>query len=458
MDINKIQTDSRKVKSGDIFIALKGISSDGHEYINSAIEKGASKVVASVKRNYSNNSIIEYVNDTDEYLYNLLETEYLPKINNLTIIGLTGTNGKTTTCYLIYQMLLNLGVDAAYLGTIGLYYQDKIKELNHTTPEVLELYKLLVEIVDNGITHLVMEVSSHALEQDRIHGLKFTVAGFTNMTQDHLDYHKTMENYLQSKLKIFNYFKDETKIVVNNDDDYAKYFLKNIYLSLGKDNCDLTIIKSETISNKTDIIFTYNNKEYQVTTNLMSAFNVYNYLTALGIVISLGFEIEKVLSITAELYPPKGRVETIKLSVGTAIVDYAHTPDAVSKIISSFKESNLGKIYTVIGCGGDRDPAKRPLMGEIATNLSDFVIFTNDNPRTEKPENIINDIIKDLKNTNYKVEMDRKKAILEGIGMLENNDVLLILGKGHEEYQEINHVKHHFSDKEVVLESQKEVE
>ncbi len=456
MDINIIQTDSRKVKNGDIFIALKGISSDGHEYINSAIEKGASKVVASVKSDYSNNSIIEYVDDTDEYLYNLLENSYLPKINNLTIIGLTGTNGKTTTCYLIYQMLLNLRVKAAYLGTIGLYYLDNFKEMSHTTPDVLELYKLLIELVDNGITHLVMEVSSHALEQDRIRGLKFSVAGFTNMTQDHLDYHKTMDNYLNAKLKIFNYFKDDTKIVVNKDDSYAKYFLQGNYITLGKDSSDIQIISSESLGDKTNISFTYDNKEYSVITNLMSSFNVYNYLTALGIVKCLNYTIDDILKITNKLYPPKGRVETIKLSLGTAVIDYAHTPDAVEKIISSFRESNYGKIYTVVGCGGDRDSAKRPIMGKIATNLSDYVIFTNDNPRTEAPESIIADIICGLETTNYEVEMDRKKAIILGINSLKEEDVLLILGKGHEEYQEINHVKHHFSDKEVVLEYERD--
>ena len=301
-----------------------------------------------------------------------------------------------------------------------------------------------------------MEVSSHALEQDRIHGLKFSVAGFTNMTQDHLDYHKTMDNYLNAKLKIFNYFKDDTKIVVNKDDSYAKYFLQGNYITLGKDSSDIQIISSESLGNKTNISFTYDNKEYSVITNLMSSFNVYNYLTALGIMISLNYTIDDILNVTSKLYPPKGRVETIKLSLGTAVIDYAHTPDAVEKIISSFRESNYGKIYTVVGCGGDRDPAKRPIMGKIATDLSDYVIFTNDNPRTEAPESIIADIICGLETTNYEVEMDRKKAIILGINSLKEEDVLLILGKGHEEYQEIDHVKHHFSDKEVVLEYERD--
>ncbi len=450
MDINKLQTDSRKVKPGDIFIALKGISSDGHDYIDLAIENGASKIIASINRDYSNNSIIEYVEDTQDYLYKMLETEYLPKINNLIIVGLTGTNGKTTTCYLVYQMLLNLGVNAAYLGTIGLYYQDKIKELNNTTPEVLELYKLLIELVNNGVTHLVMEVSSHALEQDRVHGIKFAVAGFTNMTQDHLDYHITMDNYLNAKLKIFNYFKDNTKIVVNTDDEYAKHFLKNNYLSIGMNDSDIKILKSDFIDNKTNINFYYNNKEYNVETNLMSSFNVYNYLVALGILISLNYNIDDVLKITKSIQPPKGRVETIKLKTGTAVIDYAHTPDAVLKIISAFKQNANGKIYTVIGCGGDRDPAKRPIMGKISTDSSDYVIFTDDNPRTEDPAKIMDDIISSLSKNNYIIEHDRHLAIKKGLDMLNENDVLLILGKGHEEYQITNAGKRHFSDLEEV--------
>lgn len=452
MNINNLQTDSRKVKNGDVFVALKGINSDGHDYINSAIEKGAIKIIASEKKEYLNDNIIEYVDDTSVYLQQLLVKEYLPYINQLKLIGVTGTNGKTTTCYLIYQMLKELNIKSAYIGTIGFYYNEHQRELNNTTPELLEMYKMLIETYNNNVTHVVMEVSSHALEQERIFGLKFIVAGFTNLTQDHLDYHGTMENYLNAKLKLLNYLEKNSKIIVNVDDDYSKYFLIENFVTIGKKDANFKIIKDEFLTNKTQIEFLYDQNKYSVTTNLISHFNVYNYLTALAITKQLGFSIEQIIKITNKIYPPKGRVESIEVNGGVAIIDYAHTPDAVSKIINAFLENKKGKIVTVIGCGGDRDPLKRPIMGNIASNLSDYVIFTNDNPRTENPDKIILDILKGVNKKNYTVEKDRKKAIFQGLELIKKNDVLLILGKGHEDYQEINHLKNHFSDKEVVFE------
>lgn len=447
MNINKIQTDSRKIVNGDTFIAIQGISSDGHDYINTAINSGASKVIASKHGDYINNDIIEYVDDTLVYLKNLLKDNYSEKINSMNLIGVTGTNGKTTTCYLIYQLLNNLGCKTAYIGTIGLYYLDEFKELNNTTPELLELYKILMTIYDNGINYVVMEVSSHALEQDRIYGLDLKIGAFTNLTQDHLDYHLNMENYLNAKLKIFNHLSGP--IIVNNDVDYSEYFLKNEFYTIGN-NSDYQIIDIKYDINKTNIKFKYNNENYEVTTNLISDFNVTNYLMALAIINKLGFEIKDIINVTKDVYAPKGRVESITVKNGVAIVDYAHTPDAVEKIIKSFSLNKKGKVITVIGCGGDRDPKKRPIMGNISTTQSDYVILTSDNPRTEDPNMIINDIKSGIKSNNYEIIEDRRKAIYTALDLIKDEDIVLILGKGHEEYQEINKVKHHFSDKEVV--------
>ncbi|MBE6141199.1 MAG: UDP-N-acetylmuramoyl-L-alanyl-D-glutamate--2,6-diaminopimelate ligase, partial [Firmicutes bacterium] len=373
------------------------------------------------------------------------------------LIGVTGTNGKTTTCYLTYQMLQKLGKSVAYLGTIGYYQNDKYIELNNTTPDILTLYKLLIDAVNDGIEYLVMEVSSHALSFERIAGLKFIAGAFTNLTEDHLDYHKTMDAYLEEKLKLVNYLKNDATMLINSDDESGERFkiFKN-YKTYGL-NGDYKIEKFEILPDHTNLKFSYNNKNYQVTTNLTSKFNIYNYLTCLSILNSIGFSIDEIIEVTKDVYPPKGRCETYKVGNGYAVVDYAHTPDAVEKVIMAYTELKKNRVLTIVGCGGDRDPIKRPIMGRIATSLSDYVIFTNDNPRTEDPKKIMNDIVKDNHSTNYEIIFDRKEAITKGLDLLEKDDILLILGKGHEDYQIIGREKIHFDDAEIVknYESQK---
>lgn len=445
MDIFKLQTDSRKVKKGDTFIALKGQTFDGHDYIDKAIELGASRVIASTKRDYSNNEIIEYVEDSEKYLKQLLIDEYLPKIEQMKLVGITGTNGKTTTCFLTYQMLLKLNKKVSYIGTIGFYCNNQVRELENTTPDILELYKLLIESYQENIEYVVMEVSSHALVQNRVYGLKFQVAGFTNFSQDHLDYHKTMDEYLNAKLLIFNYLNKESRIIINNDDPKSECFKKSNFLTFGLKG-DYQILNEEYLLDKTKINFKYNDQEYEVITNLINDFNVYNYLMALIIVTELGYEIDDIIKITSSIYPPKGRVEIVRFKNSLAVVDYAHSPDAVNEIISSFNKIKQGRVMTILGCGGDRDATKRPIMGQIATDLSDYVIFTNDNPRTEDPVKIMNDITKSLIKDNYEIEYNRSLAIKKGLELLKDNDILLILGKGHEDYQITKEGKRHFSD------------
>ena len=442
-----IKTNSRKVKPGDTFVAIKGFTVDGHDYIEDAIKAGATKIVCE-HGSYSVETLV--VPSTKEWVQKYIVDNYKEEVNKLRIIGVTGTNGKTTTCFLTYQALKKLGVNAAYMGTIGFYYGDTKYELNNTTPEILDLYSYFIEALEHGVTDVVMEVSSHSLCEKRVEGLEFSEVAFTNLTEDHLDYHKTMENYLNAKLLILKQIKKDGVVIVNNDDDYGKYFEVGNYKTLGYSGDNYKILDYSQTDKGTLISFMVDGKKYEIETNLRSKFNVYNYLTCLALLNNLGFSIEEIAEVTKSIYPPKGRCEQISVNGGEAVIDYAHTPDAVDKIIFAFLENKKGKVITIVGCGGDRDPLKRPIMGNIASEKSDYVIFTSDNPRTEDPKAILEDIIKGVRKDNYEVEIDRPTAIRKGLDMIGKNDVLLILGKGHEDYQIIGHTKHHLDDAEEV--------
>ncbi len=444
-----IKIDSRKVIQGDTFVAIPGATVDGHDFIDKAIEKGATKVI--VEKDVPCTVEKEIVPNTDEWVTNYVSDNYADKVNEMNLIGVTGTNGKTTTAYLTYQLLNRLGSKTAYIGTIGFYLPDEdYVELPNTTPNILDLYELMLEAKSKGCKNVMMEVSSHALHQDRVKGLKYKVAAFTNLTQDHLDYHETMENYLDAKKLILKQL--EGPMIVNADDPVGPSWLEsfNNCKSFGKSGNDYRIIEFHETERGTLIKFEAEGKEYEVETNLRSTFNVYNYLTALSLIRELGFTIEEIIAITPEIYPPKGRCEQIKVKGGEAVVDYAHTPDAVEKIINAFTENKKGRVITIVGCGGDRDPKKRPIMGRIAAENSDHVIFTCDNPRTEDPVKIMDDILVGVHTDNYEVELDRREAIKKALDMIETNDTVLILGKGHEDYQIIGHDKIHLDDAEEV--------
>ena len=446
----KYETDSRLVTKGKTFVAIKGYTVDGHDYINQAIENGATFIISEKDLDIT----VPYlkVKDTEKYIEQKLEEEYSSNFKDLKIIGVTGTNGKTTTCYLIYQMLKELNKKAAYIGTIGFYLNDEIRELPNTTPDILSLYKLIMEAKEKEVEYIIMEVSSHALSLSRIAGINFDVAAFTNLSQDHLDFHKDMIDYLNAKKLIINHLKQKGTLIVNLDEETSKEFIFKNKLTIGK-NGDYKITNYNYNPDSTDLEFTFKNNTYKVKTNLINEFNIYNYLMSLAILNNLDIPIEDIIKITNKVYPPRGRCETIKVNDSYAVIDYAHTPDAVEKIIKAYKELNVGKVITVLGCGGDRDPKKRPIMGDIATSLSDKVIFTSDNPRTEDPKKILEDITKNNKSTNYEVIIDREKAIIKGINQLNKNDFLLILGKGHENYQIIGTEKIHFDDAEIVKEN-----
>ena len=450
-----IKTDSRKVKKGDTFIAIKNVNRDGHDYILDAIKNGAEKIICE-HGNYDVETII--VPNTKAYLEKYLYEKYYPTISKMKLIGLTGTNGKTTTCYLIYQILNDLGYKCAYIGTIGFYYGEVKRELNNTTPDIDLLYDMLLEAEANGCLYVSMEVSSHALALNRIFGLKFDAVGFTNLTQDHLDFHKTIEEYSIAKQKLFTLTQNEKIAVINGDDSHAKEFMKkenkNIIISSKKG--DVLISDIDFTNLGTDFSFSYQEKLYRTHINMVGRYNIYNYLTAVMILTNLGINLDNILRLNKELTCPLGRMEMIKYGTNSIFVDYAHTPDAMENVLKTCLEFKKGKIITIIGCGGDRDRTKRPIMAHIAETYSDHVIYTNDNPRTENEKKIMQDIISGCTMSNHEIIYDRREAIIKGINFLKENDILLILGKGHEDYQIIGTVKHHFSDKEVVKEYIKE--
>lgn len=338
-----IKTDSRKVVKGDTFIALKGNTVDGHDFIDSAIKNGAEKIICEHGK-YDVDTI--NVSDTHEYLKDYLVNNYSKEFENLKLIGVTGTSGKTTTCFLTYQILNKLGIKTCYIGTIGCYIDNDVVELSNTTPDILELYNLLLTAKEKGCRVIVMEVSSHSLAEERIKGLKFDVCAFTNLSQDHLDYHKNMEEYCKCKVKIINYLKDNGKIIVNVDDEYSKYFICDKSLSLGINGSNYKIKEFHMENTHTDILFNVNNDSYEVRTNLIGKFNVYNYLTSLALINNLGISVNDIINVTDSIHAPVGRAQIVKVGTSIAVIDYAHKPDAVSKIIPLFREVTKGKIIT----------------------------------------------------------------------------------------------------------------
>ena len=446
-----IKVDSRKVKEEDIFVAIKGINHDGNDYIEEAIKNGATTVVVE-KGLYSVDTLI--VKDTKEYLIKYLKENYYDKIKNLKLIGITGTNGKTTSCYLLYQALNKLNKKCAYIGTIGFYIEDSVTKLNNTTPDILDIYEMLLECARKNCEYVVMEVSSHALALKRVEGLLFDYVVFTNLTKDHLDYHKNMEDYALAKKILFTKLKEKGKAIINIDDKYHDYFLlnSNSNITYGINSSNYQIKDYQVNESGSEFNIFYNNKNNQFKTNLIGKYNIYNTLISIIILNEIGYYYDDIYKIISELSAPKGRMEVVKYNDNLIIIDYAHTPDAVLKIIKTVKQLSKNKIYTIIGCGGNRDKTKRPEMAKIATELSDFVVFTSDNPRDENPNDIIDDMIRNLEYNNYEIIINRKDAIEKSIQMLTKSDILLVLGKGHEDYQIINGKKIDFDDKKVVLE------
>ena len=435
-----LKKDSRKVMPGDTFVD----TTFNKEYVYDAVRNGAAFIISKIK--YDENTIV--VDDPKEYYNNYIYNKYYEKIKDITLIGVTGTNGKTTTSYIIYDILNKMDIKCAYIGTIGFYKNGTIKELNNTTPDIEELYEYLYECALDDIRYVVMEVSSHALVQDRVYGLKYDACIFTNLTEDHLDYHKNMDEYKKAKLLLFDKLRNKRIAIINSDDQNYKDFIfsNNYNVKVGKFG-DFRIRNIKLNDDSLDLKFSFKN-EYFKHLNMVGKYNTYNYLEAVAALVYLNFDINEILKI--DVLAPPGRMYIVKYKDNTIFIDYAHTPDAMEKVLKSVNEFKKNKVFTIFGCGGDRDKFKRSIMGNIASIYSDKVIITNDNPRTENEDDIISDIVSGIKTDNYEIVKNRKDAIIKGVSYLDKNDILLILGKGHEDYQIIGNEKKHFSDLEVL--------
>lgn len=446
-----IKTDSRKVKPGDIFVALRGIVGDGHDFIPQAIKNGASKIIA---EEGTYDVPYEIVSDTREYLNNYLKENYNKYLNEMHIIGITGTNGKTTTAYLIYDALNKLDKKCCYMGTVGYFRDKKICDLPNTTPEVTEVYDMLIDAYDLDYKYAVIEASSEGLLHRRLENVPFEYAIFTNLTQDHLNIHGTMENYARCKQKLFNQIRPNGKAIINFDDPNKNLFLfdynDNITYGFTGGNYHITDYQMSIMGS--NFTFISDGVKQNIKVPLIGKYNIYNVLVTIIVLNYLGITYYDIYDVLLNINMPAGRMDMVEYQNNRIIVDYAHTPDAVLNVISTVKEVCEGKIYTVFGCTGDRDRTKRPIMTKIVTDLCDKAIITSDDLHNEDPKQIVNDMISGLTNSNYIIEMDRRKAIIEGINLLKTNDVLLILGKGHEQAIIVKDNKRiPFNDKTEVL-------
>lgn len=458
-EITELVIDSRKVTEGSLYVAMRGTVVDGHSFITSAIEKGAAAVVCEeLPQTLAENVTYILVKDSSKALGHLASNYYGNPSQKLKLIGVTGTNGKTSVSTLLFDVFKNLGYPAALLSTVEIRIGEEIIPATHTTPDVITINRILAEAIEKGCEFAFMEVSSHGIAQNRIEGLHFKIAGFTNLTHDHLDYHKTFEEYLKTKKRFFDELEDTAIAITNVDDKNGNVMLQN------------TKAKKKSYALKTmadyhgkllevdfnGMLLNFNGKEFWTT--LTGKFNVYNLLLVFGIAAELGFEQDEILQAISKLKRVSGRFETLKSDGGIFfIVDYAHTPDALENILDSINDirTKNERLITVFGCGGDRDHSKRPEMGNIATKKSTLAIITSDNPRTEDPAQIIKEIEAGVEPQNfskYTSIPDRKEAIKMAIKFAEPKDIVLVAGKGHETYQEINGVKHHFDDKEVINE------
>ena len=458
--ISAVQFDSRKVKDGALFIAIKGLQTDGHNYIDQTIGNGAIAILCEKMPEKKLDGVTYVrVRNTSEALAVIANNFYDHPSSKLKLVGITGTNGKTTTATLLYKLFRGLGYKAGLLSTVRNMVNDKEVATAYTTPDSLELNRMLSEIVAAGCTHCFIEVSSHAIVQNRIVGINFVGGVFTNITHDHLDFHKTFDAYIKAKKKFFDELPSTAFALVNKDDANGMVMLQNTKASKKtfalKNAADYKCkIVENTLSG---LVLTIDSRE--IWTKMIGAFNAYNLLGIYATAVLLGEEKEEVLKILSALDPVEGRFQYAKSPNGTiGIVDYAHTPDALENVLSTLQEvrAENEKIITVVGCGGDRDKAKRPVMASIACGKSDKVILTSDNPRSEEPGEIIREMEKGVDVLSRKKTIsivDRREAIKAACQMAQKGDIILLAGKGHEKYQEIKGVKHPFDDMEVLSET-----
>jgi UDP-N-acetylmuramoyl-L-alanyl-D-glutamate--2,6-diaminopimelate ligase len=459
VDINKINYDSRKVENLDIFVCIKGYATDGHKYIDKAIENGAKVIVIqdSVEIKDKNISVIKCA-DTRKALALMGSNYYDNPSSKMKIIGITGTNGKTTTAFMIKDILEANNKKVGLIGTIANYIGNEKINTERTTPESLELQELFFNMVNRGVEYCIMEVSSHSLELDRVYGVKFEIGIFTNLTRDHLDFHKTFENYYKAKFKLFERCRIK---VINIDDNYGKQVINDlndlkadkVYSFSVKDHSKFKAFDEEMGSR--NIKFKLNlEKGEQFILNIPGEYNIYNSLGAIVACFKLGIPVEVIKNGIEKVVVP-GRCERVANEYNLPyeiIIDYAHTPDGLDNILKTAKAFTRGKLISLFGCGGDRDKVKRPQMGKISIDLADITIITSDNPRSEEPMDIIKDIEAGLNNDKYIVIENRKEAIKKAINIANEGDVIVIAGKGHETYQILKNEIIHFDEREVVKE------
>lgn len=455
LEIGQIVSDSRRVVPGSLFVAVRGVAVDGHQYIASAIEKGAVAVVCEeYPEELADKVTFIVVKDSAYALGVLLSRSYGDPSQKLKLVGVTGTNGKTTIATVLYELFRRLGYKVGLLSTVCNYIDGEAIPTDHTTPDPITLHALIARMVEAGCTYAFMEVSSHSIDQRRISGLDFDGGIFTNLTRDHLDYHKTVENYLKAKKKFFDDLPAKAFALTNLDDKSGMVMLQNTKAKkLTYSLRTLADFKGKILESHfegTDLLM--NDKEVAV--RFVGRFNAYNLLAVYGAAVSLGADSDEVLVALSAMHPVSGRFETIHSPKGfTAIVDYAHTPDALTNVLNSIHEvlEGKGRIITVVGAGGNRDKGKRPLMAKEAVRLSDQVILTSDNPRFEEPDAIIQDMVAGLTKADWDRTLcitDRAQAIKTATILAKRGDVILVAGKGHEDYQEVRGVKHHFDDRE----------
>ena len=454
-EFEKIEYDSRKVSKGDAFVCVTGFKTDGHNYVESAIKSGATVIFCERELENIDESVtvIQFEN-TRKALAHISAEYYGRPSERMNVIGVTGTNGKTTTTFLVKSVLDKIGHKTGIIGTIENRIGDRIIPTERTTPESLELQELFKTMADEGCQDVVMEVSSHALDLHRVDDIRFNVGIFTNLTQDHLDYHVTMENYKKAKGLLFERC---LASVVNIDDEAGEYMVsvskgKVITFAIDK-NADLKAEDIHISADGVEFKLEYDGKEYPVSLNTPGKFSIYNALGAIGACILMGIDMDTIISGLKENKGVNGRFQTVRSKRGfNAIVDYAHTPDGLENILKTAKEFVKGRIITVFGCGGDRDRTKRPIMGEIAGIYSDYCIITSDNPRTEDPAQILDDVEPGTKKSGceYTKIVDRGEAIKYAIDMAKEGDVVIVAGKGHENYQIFADKTIHFDDVEEV--------
>ncbi|MBP7792173.1 MAG: UDP-N-acetylmuramoyl-L-alanyl-D-glutamate--2,6-diaminopimelate ligase [Candidatus Goldbacteria bacterium] len=463
--IKDVTDSSAEVKPGCLFVCIKGFSRDGHDFVNDAIKRGAAAILSSKEMQVPVKIPLIIVRDTKETLYRIIDYFYSESKRNVKIFGITGTKGKTTVSYMIGEIIKKaMGEDVSIIGTIAYKIGNKIYDSGNTTPSNLIIHRLIHETVEKKIKNVVMEVSSHALDQDRIKNVFFDVVVITNVTRDHFDYHGNYENYLNAKLKIVDHLKKGGVLVVNVDDESSGRFIKKAknrkakIITYGMDKkADIKVINSKISIKNMRARIMIKNRIYEINSNLIGEHNLHNIMASIGAVMD-SIKVKKIIRALTEFKGVKGRMEVVYNKDFTVIVDYAHNTDSLKETLITLNKIKTGRIIVVFGAGGNRDKGKRPEMGAVAERFADVIFVTSDNPRFENPKNIINDVLSGMKGNVkvYAVE-NRKKAIYKAIKMADKNDIVLLAGKGHETYQEINGVKYPFRDDKTALQAIKDL-